>query len=111
MKLGRQGRTGGHAMDAEPAGDVLRRVGDKVQIPAQDRLRLVNGPDDRATIDRADGLGLKQEGGDDAEVTAAAAHGPEEVRVFVLAGGHESPVGQNDIHGQQVIDRQAIGAR
>ena len=111
MQLGRQGRTGGHAMDAEPAGDVLRRVGDEVQIPAQDHLGLVNGPDDRAAIDRADGPGPEQEGGDDAEVAAAAAHGPEEIGVLVLAGGHEPPVGQNHLDGQQVINRQAIGAR
>ncbi len=49
----------------------------------------------------------EEERGDDAEVAAAAAHRPEQVRVLVRAGRHEPPVGQHDVGLEQVVDGQA----
>ena len=47
---------------------------------------------------------------DDSEVAAAAAHGPVEVLIFLGAGGDEAAVGEHHVHGQKIIDGQAVGA-
>ena len=46
------------------------------------------------------------EGGDDAEIAAAAADGPEEVRIFTLAGVQQPAVCGGNFYGLQVVDGQ-----
>ena len=46
--------------------------------------------------------------GDDAEVPAAAAEAPEEIRVLVGARAHELAVGGDDVGREQVVDREAV---
>ena len=48
--------------------------------------------------------------GHDAEVAAAAAQRPEQVRVLGLAGGHDLPVRGHDLGGDQVVAGQAVAA-
>jgi hypothetical protein len=48
----------------------------------------------------------EQERGDDAEVAAAAAQGPEEIGVFRFAGGDEAAVRQHQIGLEQIVDGQ-----
>jgi hypothetical protein len=48
------------------------------------------------------------EGGDDAEVAAAAAQRPEQVRVLVGAGADLAPVGEDDVGGDEVVDRHPV---
>ncbi len=74
----------------------LGGVGDVVQHRAAD---------DRAAL--ADVVAAEREGGDDAEVPAAAAQRPEQVGVVVFAGGDERAVGQHHVGGQEVVDGQA----
>ena len=65
---------------------------------------------DRAGDDRAvltDVVAAERERGDDAEVPAAAAQGPEQVAVRAGAGRHETAVGQHHVGGEQVVDGQA----
>jgi hypothetical protein len=50
------------------------------------------------------------EGGDDAEVAAAAADRPEQVGVLPLAGPHALAVGQHQLGGEQVVDGEAAAA-
>jgi hypothetical protein len=57
---------------------------------------------------RSGGVSLKLEAGDDAEVAAAASNGPEQIVVFSGAGCDKSTVCQNDLCGQQVVDRKAM---
>src|SRR6266536_4438216 len=45
---------------------------------------------------------------DDAEVPPAPAQRPEELGVFVLAGGDDAAVGGDDFRGQQVVERQTV---
>src|SRR4029079_19765478 len=51
------------------------------------------------------------EGGDDAEIAAAATQRPEEVLVLLLAGHDEAPGGQHDVGGLQVVEGKALAAR
>jgi hypothetical protein len=51
---------------------------------------------------------LKQETGDDAEVAAAAADRPEQLRVLCLAGGDHATVGEDEVGGEQVVDRESV---
>ena len=62
----------------------------------------------RAAEDLADRVELELEAGDDAEVAAAAAHRPEQVRVRVLAGGDLAAVGRDDLDRHERIDGQAV---
>ena len=45
---------------------------------------------------------------DDAEVAAAAADRPEEVRVALVVDLQDPAVGEDDLGGEQVVDRQAL---
>ena len=55
--------------------------------------------EDNAREDRAEGMCLENEGGDDAEVATASANGPKELLVLVSAGHHLLAVGQYDLGG------------
>ena len=48
--------------------------------------------------------------GDHPEVAAAAAQPPEQVGVLIGAGAHDTPVGENDLGGQQRVDGQTEAA-
>ena len=56
-------------------------------------------------------MGLEQEAGHHAEIAAAAAQRPEEVRVLLLARGDEAAVGEHDVGLEQIVDGQAVFAR
>ena len=97
----------------EPRGDLVGRVDEEVACIAQGGGRVVELVEERSAEDeRADLVQPVLEGDDDAEVAGAAAQAPEEIRVLGLGGGDEPPVGRDEVHGEQVVDRQAvIGAR
>jgi hypothetical protein len=50
------------------------------------------------------------EGGDDAEVAAAAAQRPEQVGVLVGRGADSAAVGQHHLGGDEVVDGHAVAA-
>jgi hypothetical protein len=56
-------------------------------------------------------MGPERELGDDAEVAAAAADRPEEVRVLVGARRHRASVCEHHLRGKQVVDRQPVPPR
>ena len=61
------------------------------------RLQLVRGEDDHATEDGATlGVQLQHELGNDAEVGAAPADAPEEVRILALARVEDAPIRCDD---------------
>ena len=57
---------------------------------------------------RPNGMDLKLERGDDAEIAAAAAHAPEQVSVLTFAGGVQYTVGGDDVNRGQVVEAQAV---
>jgi hypothetical protein len=60
----------------------------------------------RAPQDRADRVESVPEPRDDAEVAAAAAHGPEQVRSRLLIGGEVLAVGGHDLDAREGVDRE-----
>ncbi len=106
----REGRRRGHGQEGEEAVELVGRRREEVPVPAQDVGGALQGPEHRPGVDGVDRVEPEEERGDDAEVAAAAAQGPEEVRVLGRAGRHEPPVGQHDVGFEEVVDRQAAGA-
>src|SRR5215204_2333615 len=56
----------------------------------------------------AHGMQPEFEGGNHAEVAAPAADGPEKVRVLLLAGPQQTPVGGDHLHGEEVVGGEAV---
>src|SRR5579884_2278560 len=54
---------------------------------------------------------LERKCSDDAKVTTASAHGPEEVWVFGRACHKQIPISRDDLDREQVVDGQAVSAR
>ena len=61
------------------------------------------GQDEHAARDRVQRVELELEARDDAEVAAAAADRPEEVRVALVVDLQDPAVGENDLGGEQVV--------
>src|SRR5438034_3393053 len=74
-----------HRDKREPAVDLFGSVQDEVTPELHDVCRLLERPEHRPAIDRADGVQLEQERGDNAEVAATTAYCPEQVGVIVGA--------------------------
>src|SRR5947199_9579215 len=68
-------------------------------------------PRDWSGENHADGMKLKLEVRDHAEIAAAAAQRPQEVGIHLLGGGNECAIRQNNIRLDQVVDGQAVLAR
>ena len=78
-------------------------------VPAHDLGGVGEVVEDRAADHHAvltDVVAAEGERGDDAEVAAAAAQRPEQVRVRGLARRHQRAVGEHDICREQVVDGQ-----
>ena len=97
----------GHGDEPEPAVERVRSLVEE-PVPGPHHLgRAVDVEEHRATHDIADRVGPEGEGGDDAEVAAASAKRPEQVRVPLGVRGDHGPVGQDDVGGEQAVDGQA----
>ena len=53
---------------------------------------------------------LKLEAGHDAEIAAAAAQRPEQIRILARARSHQPPVGEHHVGRDEMVDRQAEAA-
>ena len=84
-------------------------AGGELAVEAQHLGGVVERVEDRpGEHDRPDRVQAVLERRDDAEVPAAAAHAPEQIRVVVLAGGDELAVRSDEVDGEQVVDRRAV---
>ena len=66
--------------------------------------------DDAADDHRADRMELVLERGDDAEVAAAAAQSPDQIRVVAIGRVHQRAVGQDDVGAEQIVRGHAVAA-
>ena len=66
--------------------------------------------DQHAADDRPQVVEAKPKPRDDAEVAAAPSDGPEEVGMALLVDPEQLPVCGHDLGGEQVVDREAVGA-
>ena len=108
LQLAREGglrRGGEHDVDdRQLLGSVRHEVATRLEYRTRLFPRVHEAPGQH---DRADAVGTKLERGDDAEVAAAAAKRPEQIRVLVGARTHRRAVGEHDLGGQQRVDRSS----
>jgi hypothetical protein len=57
---------------------------------------------------RTDWVQLEREVCDNAKIAATTTNSPEEVRVLIGARSQNTSIGSDELHGQQVIDREAV---
>lgn len=110
MEVRRKHGRGRNNEKRKKAADVLGSFDDEIAIGAQDGGGFLDGPEGWTKLHRADGMKLEFERGGDAEIAAAAANGPEEVGVFVAIGSDKAAVGENHVHGEQVVNGEAVAA-
>ena len=87
------------------------RVGHQRPCRLEGRARLLPRVDEHpAEHGRPDAVRAELESRDHAELAAAPAQRPEEVRVLVRRCPHDLAIGEDDLGGEQRIDRQAVVA-
>jgi hypothetical protein len=92
----------------EEAGELARRRLDRRSpAPQQRRVGLERH---RGEHDVAHLVGVQLDRGDDPEVPAGAADGPQQVGAGVGVGAHERAVGEHELRGDDVVDREAVPA-
>ena len=96
-----------HGEEREEPGELVGLGGQEVAVPLEDLRRAVDRPQRRARDHRGHGVEPQRQRRDDAVVPAAPTDRPEEVLVVLGVGGDEAPVGQHDVRGEDVVDRQA----
>ena len=100
---------GRHGLQPEEAAErLVWLAGRKVAVPAHDGRSILELKDDRPAVHHARGMGPEQEAGHHAEIAAAAAKRPEEVRVYRLARSDKPTVGQHDVGLDQTIDGEPV---
>ena len=76
-------------LEGREAAELLGRVGDELAVEPQHVAGVLELEEHRAAVDVLDRVQPELERGHDAEVAAAAAERPEQVRVLRLAGDVE----------------------
>ena len=78
--------------------DVMRQGADHISSHAQHLRPLVESPEEQPELDqRADFVQPELEAGDDAEVAATAADGPEQIRILIRCGSEDPPVSDDHL--------------
>ena len=89
-------------------GEIVGAVRDRVAIEAEQIARRLDRVGDQAARDHLQRVQAVREGRRDAEVAAAAAQRPEEVRVGRLGHFAHLAGGVDELDGQQVVGGQAV---
>jgi hypothetical protein len=100
-----QAGRGGHGGEPDVERVLCRRR--KLSPAPQHRARLIPPEADRAPCDRGQRVEARPQLGDDAEVPAPAAQGPQQVGLVVRIGGHNLAIGEHDLGRQQVVDPES----
>ena len=95
-------RQGRRDLPAEEAAELFGRSRNEFAVALQDRRGIGVLVEQRAADDVADLVELKLEAGDDAEVAAAAAQGPEKVRMVGGARADDLTGGRDDLDSRTV---------
>ena len=106
--LGDLGLVGGPEV-AEREAELVGRLAHHVAPQPQKLAPALGAVKDKAGEDLgAEGVEAELEPRDDAEVAAAPAQGPEQIRVLVIGGADDAPVGGHELGGEQVVDREPV---
>ena len=103
--LGERVARGHRSVEEEPV-ELARGRGDEVAVDAQHLGALLDRPERRPGDHRVDVVEAERELRDDAEVAAAAADRPVEVRVLVGARADALAAREHHLGREQVVDRQ-----
>ena len=93
------------------AHQLIRRRPHQVTPCRDDRFGVLQSVHEQAPEQLVDRMKSEREVDDDAEVTAAAAQGPEQLLVLARGRAHDSRVGGDDGGRDQVVERQAVHAQ
>ena len=107
QRLGER-RRGRDGREREEAAELARGRGEELAVGGEDGAAALDRPERRAGDHGVDLVEAELERGDDAEVAAAAAQRPEQVRVLVLARADPLAARQHDLRADEVVDRQAV---
>ncbi len=112
MPLGRQERQRRRLAQHRPDRQLVIGLGTDVAERAEQPRRVLGRMHDQPREHlRPDRMQPEPEGRDDAEIAAAAADRPEQVRVLLRARMHDRAVGRHQLGREQVVDRQPVLAR
>ena len=104
------GRAGGDVVEK----DVHGLTEDEILDGLDDLFDFVFGVEEAAGPSHVPGfrhgVGLHHGGSDDAEVGACSSERPPEIRVLLRADGECAAIGEDNVHGEGVVDTEAIEA-
>ena len=95
-----------HRRVGEEAVQLARGVRDELAVGGQHLSARLDRPECRAADHGPDLVQAEEEGGDDAEVAAAAPDRPVEVGVLIGGGANPLAAGEHDVGLDQVVDRE-----
>ena len=98
--------SGGAIWNAGNAPSCSGSVGDEVAEEREDVLDLTQLEEHGAAVDVLHRVQPELERRHHPEVPAAAPQRPEQILVLALAGHHEASVGRDDVHGDEVVERE-----
>src|SRR5215831_18698024 len=90
------------ADEAKLDRQAFRARSGNVGAALQDGFCFEERVDEEASLDPGQTMQTVAHGGYDAEVSAAAAHCPEQFLFIVAAGDNDSPVSEHDLCGEQI---------
>lgn len=102
------GGPGGAVIIAKKPIHFFRCLRDELPIPPHDHRGILQVPQHRPGADCGDQVRLKQERGDNSEVSPSAAHCPEQIVVLLRTGNHNSSVRQHHVDREQIVNRKPI---
>src|ERR1700721_2472830 len=108
MEILRERRRRRYRVKSKKPVDVIRRFHDEVAIPPHHLRRVFERPEHRPAVHGMHRLPLEQKRRHHPEIPSAAAHRPEQIRIFLRARCNKSPIGQHHLHSQQIVDRQPV---
>ena len=111
LELFGERRGGWHLGVREEPVQLPRGVRDELPVGLQHGVALVDVPEGGSADEPRDVVQSEGERGDHAEVAAAAAEGPEQVRFLGRARPHLPAVGEHDLRREQVVDGQSVRPR
>jgi hypothetical protein len=102
-----EGRRGRNHEEGEEPVHLLGCLTHQVSIRSHDLGGAVHLPQHRPGRHGAHRMEAEVEGGHHAEVAATAPQGPEQVRMVLLVGVHERPIGEDQVGAEQAVDGEA----
>src|SRR4029453_15573844 len=99
-----------HSKKGEEAIQIVRSGGNQIAIPFHDIGCFAQFIEHWTAIEDVDRMQLERKRGYDAEVSAAATNGPEQIGILIGICLYEYAVRQYNVGGEQIVDAQSAFA-